>query len=296
MKRLFWFGSILSLVMPVQALAQSPFDGTWRINLAESQSSTKPEVYLLQDGTYRCPTCDPPLEIPADGRDHKITGEPCYDTVSVKVVDDRTTEETDKRNGKVVGTIRMTVSLDGNTATVEWTESCNAQGDVVAGKDIMARVSQRPRGAHGVSGSWRITKRMSRSDNALLVTLKLEGDTFSFADPTGQSYAAKLDGTVTPYKGDPSNTMVSVKPIDEHTIEETDKREGKIVEVTCFTVSADGKTMTVSMENKVNGITRNHPAVCRAQAVGSITWHVTTRSARDLWKSRWLRIDFSSEC
>jgi len=257
MKRLFWFGSILSLVMPVQALAQSPFDGTWRINLAaESQSSTKPDVYLLQDGTYRCPTCDPPLEIPADGRDHKIIGEPCYDTVSVKVVDDRTTEETDKRNGKAVGTTRMTVSLDGNTATVEWTESCNAQGDVVAGKDIMARVSQRPRGAHAVSGSWRITKRMSRSDNELLVTLKLEGDTFSFADPTGQSFAARLDGTETPIKGDLSNTMASVKRIGENTIEETDKHDGKVVEVTRFTPSADGKTMTVTMENKVRGTTR----------------------------------------
>jgi hypothetical protein len=86
MKRLLWFGPILSLVVPVQASAQSPFDGTWRVNLAESQSSMKSDVYLLQDGTYRCPTCDPPLEIPGDGRDHKIIGERCYDTVSVKVV------------------------------------------------------------------------------------------------------------------------------------------------------------------------------------------------------------------
>jgi len=186
MKQLLYFGAMLSLMMPVQVMAQSHFDGTWKINLAESQSSTKPSVYLLQDGTFQCPTCDPPLEIPADGGDHKITGEPCYDTVSIKVVDDRTTEEIDKRNGKAVGTTRMTVSLDGNTATVEWTESCNAQGDVVAGKDIMARVAQAPRGAHAISGSWRITKRLNRSENALVVTLKLEGNAFSFADPQGR--------------------------------------------------------------------------------------------------------------
>jgi len=256
MKRFLSFGAMLSLLMPVQASAQSSFDGTWKLNLAESQSSTKPDVYLLQGGTYRCPTCDPPLEIPADGRDHKITGEPCYDTVSVKVVDDLTTEETDKRNGKVVGTSRMTVAPEGNTATVEWTESCNAQGDVVAGKDIMARVAEAPHGAHAISGSWRITKRLNRSENALVVTLRLEGSTFSFADPTGQGYAAKLDGTETPITGDLSNTMVSVKRIDENTVEETDKRDGKIVEVTRFTVSADGKTLTVSMENKTNGTIR----------------------------------------
>jgi hypothetical protein len=260
MKHLLCFGAILSLMMPAHMLAQSPFDGTWKINLAESQSSTKPAVYLLQDGTYHGPTCDPPLEVPADGGDHKITGEPCYDTVSIKVVDDRTTEEIDKRNGKAVGTTRMTVSLDGNTATVEWTESCNAQGDVVAGKDVMARVAQAPRGAHAISGSWRITKRLNRSENALVATLKLEGNTFSFADPTGQGYTAKLDGTETPVKGDLSGTMVSVKRIDENTIEETDKRDGKIVEVTRFTCSADGKTMTVSMENKVNETTRQFVA------------------------------------
>jgi hypothetical protein len=260
MKQILCFGVMLSLVIPVQALAQSLFDGTWKINLAESQSSTKPSVYLLQDGTFHCPTCDPPLEIPADGSDHKITGEPCYDTVSIKVVDDRTTEEIDKRKGKAVGTTRMTVSLDGNTATVEWTESCNAQGDVGAGKDIMARVAQAPRGAHAMSGSWRITKRLNRSENALVATLRLEGNTFSFADPTGQGYTAKLDGTETSVKGVLSGTMVSVKRIDENTIEETDKRDGKIVEVTRFAVSADGKTMTVSMENKVNETTRRFVA------------------------------------
>jgi hypothetical protein len=240
---------MLSLLMPVQALAQSPFDGKWKINLAESQFSTEPAVYMLQGGTYHCPTCDPPLEIPADGSDHKIVGEPCYDTASIKVVDDRAMEEIDKRNGKPVGTTRITVSPDGNTATVEWTENCNAQGDVVAGKDIVARVAQAPRGAHAISGSWRITKRVNRSENALVVTLKLDGSTFSFADPTGQSYTAKLDGTETPFKGDLSGTMVSVKRIDENTIEETDRHNEKIVEVTRFTCSADGKTMSVSMEN-----------------------------------------------
>jgi hypothetical protein len=79
--------------------------------------------------------------------------------------------------------------------------------------------------------------------------LKLDGDTFSFADPTGQSYTAKLDGAETPFKGDLSNTKVSVKRIDEQTIEETDKREGKVVEVIRFTISSDGRTMSVSMKD-----------------------------------------------
>jgi hypothetical protein len=245
---------LISWLTVVQA--QSPFDGTWKIDLAESHLPTKPEVYLLQDNTYRCTTCDPPLDIRADGRDQKITGEPCYDTVSVKAVDDWTTVETDKRSGKTVGTSRMTVSSDGKSATVEWTESCNANDDVSTGKDILRRVTKGPRGSHAVSGSWQLLKRVNLSENALVATLKLEGDIFSFADPTGQSYAARLDGTETPIKGDLSNTMVSVRRIGECTIEETDRHDGKVIEVTRFTPSADGKTMTISMENKVKGTTR----------------------------------------
>jgi hypothetical protein len=255
-KQILLSGLLLLLLTPIQAPAQSRFDGTWKIDLDARQPPTKPEVYLLRGGVYRCPSCDPPLDIQADGRDHKITGEACYDTVSLKVVDDRTTEETDKRNGKTVGTSRMTVSSDGSTATFEWTESCNAKGDLVSGKDIMSRIEKGPQGAHPVSGSWQITKRVQASDNALIVTLKLEGDTFSFADPTGQGYEAKLDGTETPIRGDLENTLVSVKRIGEDTIEETDKRGGKTVEVVRFTASADGMAISVTMEDKVKESTR----------------------------------------
>jgi len=118
-------------------------------------------------------------------------------------------------------------------------------------------------GRAAVSGSWQISKRVNRSENALVVTLKLEGDTFSFVDPAGQGYAARLDGTETPIKGDLSNTVVSVKRIGENMIEETDKRGGKVVEVTRFTLSGNGKTMTVSMEDKVKGGTRQF--VCYKQ-------------------------------
>ena len=110
MKSLLCCVFLVSWGMSLQARAQSLFDGTWKIDLDESQSSTTQYTYLLQDGIYHCPSCDPPLEVKADGKDHKISREECYDTVSLKVVDARTTEETDKRDGKTVGTTRMTVS------------------------------------------------------------------------------------------------------------------------------------------------------------------------------------------
>src|SRR5262249_7188079 len=153
-------------------LAQSPFDGTWKLDSNLIQSTIHYD-YLLQNGTFHCATCDPPVAVKADGLDQKVVGDPCYDTISVRVVDDRTTEETDKKNGKIVGTQRMIVSADGNTATEKWMESCNTKGEAVSGIDIMARLAPGPHGAHAISGSWKISKRINRSENALVITLKL---------------------------------------------------------------------------------------------------------------------------
>ena len=267
MRLLFASASLVLSLIDAQVLAQSLFDGKWRIDLDSSRRSQPPDVYLLQDGKYQCKTCDPPVEIRADGSETKITGDPCYDSVSIRVVDDRTTEETYRRGAATVGTSRMTVSPDGQTATVEWMESCNAKGDQITGKDVLSRVDKGPRGAHAISGSWRIVKSLNRSDNALVATIRLEGDTFEFADPAGQSYSAKLDGTETPMKGDVSHTTVSVKRIGANTIEETDKREGKIVETTRFTVSPDGRKLTITIERPNNGGTREFVAYKQELAV-----------------------------
>jgi len=86
-----------------------------------------------------------------------------------------------------------------------------------------------------------------------MVTFKVEGDSLSMTNPTGQSYVAKLDGTDAPYKGDPGITSVSVKSRGENTIEETDKRDGKVINIARMTVGSDGKTMTLKVEDKLRG-------------------------------------------
>jgi len=260
MKRTLWLGFLMLLMLPAAANAQSPFDGTWNADPSTAQIQAKPEVYLLKDGRYDCPTCDPP-HLKADGKDQTISGDPCYDTVNLKVVDDRTVEETYKKNGAAVETSKMTVSPDGNTATIDSSERCNEKADLIAIKYIMTRVGPVPPGAHAISGSWRLIKRVKVSDNAFTATLKLEGDTFSFSDPSGQGYTAKLNGTEASWSGTLGNDGVSVRRIAENTIEETDKEKEKVVEVVTYTVSASGKTMIITIENKVTGSVTKYNAV-----------------------------------
>jgi hypothetical protein len=91
---------LTAALIPTWAAAQSAFDGTWKVDLNSAKFPEKPDVYVLKDGTYQCKSCVPPFEVKADGQDHSVTGHPCYDSVSVKVIDDHTLEETTKKNGK----------------------------------------------------------------------------------------------------------------------------------------------------------------------------------------------------
>jgi hypothetical protein len=47
------------LLLPAVTLADSPFDGTWKGDLSTATVTAKPDVFLLQDGTYSCKTCTP---------------------------------------------------------------------------------------------------------------------------------------------------------------------------------------------------------------------------------------------
>ncbi len=59
----------------------------------------------------------------------------------------------------------------------------------------------------------------------------------------GQSYDAKFDGKEYPVINDPGKTTVSLKKIDNSTVEETDHRQDKVVDEYRLTVSKDGKTI-----------------------------------------------------
>ncbi len=253
MKRLFFVGLAMLLLMPIVASAQSAFDGTWKINLSDAQFSKKPDVYLLQNDMYECKTCVPPINVKADGQDQKVTGHPYYDSVAIKVVNDHEIEETDKKNGKTVTTSTMTVSPDGNTLMFSFDDSSNTSAQPVTGKGEATRVAKGPAGANAISGSWRTTKFETISNNGLMWTYKVSGDELTMTAPTGQSYTAKLNGSEAPFKGDPGTTSVSVKMMGKSTLEETDYRDGKPITMMKMVLAPDGKTMKIKVDDKLRG-------------------------------------------
>jgi hypothetical protein len=260
MKKLHLLAVLAVPLLPLMATPQSAFDGTWKIDLSKVEFPTKPQVFLLQNGMYHCQTCVPPVEIKADGEDQKVTGHPYYNTAAIKVVSDHEVQEIDKKDGKTVSTSKMVISPDGNTMTTEFSDSTSTNAEPVTGKGEAVRVAKGPAGSNAISGSWRTTKMENMSDNGLMWTYKLSGDELSMTSPTGQSYTAKLDGTETAYKGDPGVSSVSVKSMGKDMLEETDKRDGKVISVTKMTVGPDGKTMSIVSADKLHGTTSHFVA------------------------------------
>jgi hypothetical protein len=250
MKRL-----LLAAVLLVSAtlFAQSPFDGTWMTKLDTAKFPTKPDKYSLRNNMYECLTCVPKVAVKADGTEQKVTGHPYYDTIAVKVVDASSVEIIEKKEGKVMLTDKMAVSPDGNTLNDKFTDTTGSQP--VTGEVTSTRVAPAPAGAHPVTGAWKTEKVNSVSSNGLTVTYQSTADGLKMSDPNGNSYDAKFDGKDYPIQGDPGHTMVSLKKIGADTIEEIDKRDGKVVGINRMTVSKDGKSIRAVYNDKEHGTT-----------------------------------------
>jgi hypothetical protein len=244
---------VLMLLASATLFAQTPFDGTWITKLDTAKLPTKPDKYTVTNNKYECLTCVPKVEVKADGTDQKVTGHPYYDTIAVHVVDASSVEIIEKKDGKVMYTDKATVSSDGKTLNDKFTDTTGTQP--VTGEVTSMRVGEGPAGSHAISGAWRTSKYNTISDNGLTVTYQGTADGLKMSDQNGNSYDAKFDGKDYPINGDPGHTLVSLKRVGNDTIEETDKRDGKIVGVYRMTISSDGKSIHADYNDKLHGTT-----------------------------------------
>jgi len=132
-------------IVHLAAQGGDPRIGTWKLNVAKSKYSPgpPPQSQTLKiepsgqgekvtsevanaDGTSTTTVYTANF----DGKDYPLTGSPIADMVSLKRIDARTTERTDKKGGTVAQTIRRVVSADGKTMNVT-VKGKNAQGQAV---------------------------------------------------------------------------------------------------------------------------------------------------------------------
>jgi hypothetical protein len=80
--------------------------------------------------------------------------------------------------------------------------------------------------------------------------------------PTHNEWSGKFDGKDNPVTGDPNRDTAALKKIDDHTIEITNKKAGKVTTISRAVFSRDGKTRTQTTQGtNAQGIKVKNTAV-----------------------------------
>jgi hypothetical protein len=252
----------LLAAVPSMAMASSAFDGSWMMRTGSVKVTGNPDTFQVNKGDYVCSSCNPPISLKADGTDQSVPGQDYFDTVAVRIVGDRAIERVNKKAGKIAASNSLRVSIDGKTLTEHLVIY---QGSHPIKETLTyRRTAPGPAGSHAISGSWMQT---SVGDVAgSVATLKYQSTPDGLRMQwNGQSYDAKFDGREYPIKNDPGNTTVSLERINSIAFEETDRRGGKVVEITRSTLSADGKSMSIVDIDPVHNTTSTYVMVKRPE-------------------------------
>jgi hypothetical protein len=148
-----------------------------------------------------------------------------------------------------------TVSADGKTMTTEFPPNPEAGKQPFAGKYALIRVASGPAGSHAISGTWSIPIPTVRHT----ITFKSSPDGLIVSSLFTAGKDIKVDGKDYPmrgiygFQGMTPGITVSLTQVNDRTISQTVKKDGKIETVFTYTVSDDGKTLTEKREE--NGTT-----------------------------------------
>lgn len=250
------------------SILQGAFDGTWRPDYAPGPGEG-PDVVSLRGGLYECQSCHPPYRLPANGQDHAVMSHPRFETMAITVVDDRTVRQIGRRRGVVVFEATSIVTADDQGRTETWTAAMPVDGVLVpilvpmtaardgGGRPVQfrthaVRLGPPDAGGHRLSGTWKVVARdlLNHDEDT---TYQIAAGSLTMTDRLERSFTASLDGTPAPYHGDPRFTGVSIRVIDERTIEESNLKGDLVVQVTRWHVDPDGTTMQVRFDD-----TRGH--------------------------------------
>jgi hypothetical protein len=222
--------------------SNDPFLGEWKLNPSKSKLIDVMKVESVAGNKYGFDFGGGSAEtIAADGTDQPgIAGT----TLSVTIEGPDSWKVIRKKDGRILLTAFWTLSKDGNTLKDDYTEF----GPDGTSSNIKY-VYQRTAGTSGFAGTWEGT---GETLNAVIV-LKVqayEGDGLSFINASeGVTKNVKFDGKDYPNAGPNAiaGSASTARRVNEDTLEMTDKFNGKIMDTRQIRLSADRKTLTMTV-------------------------------------------------
>lgn len=243
------------------AKAAGPFDGLWVDDLKTQMGEAGFDTYLVANGIYKCQSCSPPRNYPADGKMRLVAGDPSVISESVviagprtiitRIVDHEMTRET-----------TMTVAADGRTARYVSLDTWPRRTKRLRTEYVARRVAPRPAGAQAVSGSWLGVCYVQVPEEYRSVHLSEAKGQFTRSNFRHGHYTAKIGGPAAPVTGDGKNIYKAVvRAPDARTRIETILLNDKPLVERTYRLAADGKTMVTTVRDVNDGsvfTTRSH--------------------------------------
>src|SRR5271169_6290727 len=118
--------ALLALVSVIQLGAADPRIGTWTLISAESSLDppNKLSITPLHDGVHVVLSADTHLDFTAkwDGHETAVPGNPGFNQIELRRIDKNTAEVKEKKDGALVATVRLKLSIDAKELTITTAE------------------------------------------------------------------------------------------------------------------------------------------------------------------------------
>jgi hypothetical protein len=259
----FKFFALLILGFPMLCFAATPFAGTWLLQPTLTQYSLRPLGFMIERGTYKRTSCVPNPEVPADGRDQSIAGDPLIQSMSVRLLDADRVEVVQKMAGKLLWKGLYTVAKDQKSMTLKYQD--HRASNAVSGTIQFAREGAVVANAHLLSGTWTPEKLLEFSPSGFSMTIRDSDGGLTMSASDGRGYDIKFDRKDYPLEGYLDGATVQVGRRAAQTLQVNRKQHGVMVEMSLGTVADDGQTMLLGQldwqcQSKVTWTLRKQPA------------------------------------
>jgi hypothetical protein len=238
-KRILEILTAVCLATGMAWAAESPFIGEWKLDSWKSRMPDEMKVQSKGGNKYSFDFGGGAEMIVADGSDQPGYG---GTLLSVKAEAPDTWIVERKKDGRLLLKATWKLSKDGSTLT-DYYREFESDGSTLS----MDYVYQRNGGGSGFVADWLSIKETMNSP-FLMKVKEFQGDGLSFITPSERPKNVKFDGKEYPIEEpNAGGASSSVRRVDERNLVITDKAGGKVTATEEMELSADLKTLTITV-------------------------------------------------
>ena len=231
-------GFLFTAISMTSVAANSPFDGTWKLNQEKSKLAGDTMSFASAgSGSMRYTDSSETYTFTTDG---KPVVTPFGSTVTWKQSGKDSWESTYTRNGNLLATSTWKLSDDGKKLTLE-SKGTKPNGDHFNDKSEYARTAP----GKGLAGSWVSKEVKLSSPNTLVITTNADGGLTLNISDIKATVTTKFDGKDYPATGPtvPEGFTLALTKTGPNSFRMVQKLKGKPLSIGNYQAEADGKTM-----------------------------------------------------